>query len=164
MVCSQCGAPIEDNAKFCSHCGNKFSIENKGLEKEVVEKNTEAKEDDYQIKKHYGKDDISIKVDKGEVIPVRRKEIAILIAVLGGIFGFHRLYLGEIVKFLMFIGDWIIFIIFIGKINTHLNFFAIVIFLVLFVAPFVFAIRDIVNYIKMDKTTWCVKYGCRQKF
>ena len=164
MVCTQCGAPIEENTKFCTYCGNRFSRADKNLEKETIEKNVELNEDKYEKNKYSCKDDISAKITNGQVVPLRRKEIAIFIAVLGGIFGFHRLYLGEFLKFLMFIGDWIILITFMNQTRIGMGGFAILIFLILFLAPFVFAIRDIVNYIKMDKTTWCVKYGCRQKF
>lgn len=35
-ICSQCGAPIEGNAKFCSYCGSKIDMRHDEEQKESV--------------------------------------------------------------------------------------------------------------------------------
>lgn len=47
LVCSQCGAPVMDDSRFCSHCGAKIDdgVERKEI---VIDNKAEVKRADYE--------------------------------------------------------------------------------------------------------------------
>ena len=90
-VCSQCGAALEGDSKFCKYCGT-----NNGINEEVNNNQTQYQNPVYSNPIH-STEPVGIKV------PVKSKVTAGLLAIFLGGFGIHKFYLGKIFQGILYI-------------------------------------------------------------
>lgn len=90
-VCSQCGAALEGDSKFCKYCGT-----NNGINEEVNNNQTQYQNPVYS-------NPIQSTEPVGIKVPVKSKVTAGLLAIFLGGFGIHKFYLGKIFQGILYI-------------------------------------------------------------
>ncbi len=90
-VCSQCGAALEGDSKFCKYCGT-----NNGINEET---NNQAQ---YQ-EPVYSRPTMQSAETVGTKVPVKSKVTAGILAILLGGLGIHKFYLGKIFQGILYI-------------------------------------------------------------
>lgn len=90
-VCSQCGAALEGDSKFCKYCGT-----NNGINEET---NNQAQ---YQ-EPVYSRQIMQSAETVGTKVPVKSKVTAGILAILLGGLGIHKFYLGKIFQGILYI-------------------------------------------------------------
>ena len=90
-VCSQCGAALEGDSKFCKYCGT-----NNGINEET---NNQAQ---YQ-EPVYSRPTMQSAEPVGTKVPVKSKVTAGILAILLGGLGIHKFYLGKIFQGILYI-------------------------------------------------------------
>lgn len=90
-VCSQCGAALEGDSKFCKYCGT-----NNGINEEVNNNQTQYQNPVYS-------NPINSTEPVGIKVPVKSKVTAGLLAIFLGGFGIHKFYLGKIFQGILYI-------------------------------------------------------------
>lgn len=90
-VCSQCGAALEGDSKFCKYCGT-----NNGINEET---NNQVQ---YQ-EPVYSRPTMQSAETVGTKVPVKSKVTAGILAILLGGLGIHKFYLGKIFQGILYI-------------------------------------------------------------
>ena len=90
-VCSQCGAALEGDSKFCKYCGT-----NNGINEET---NNQVQ---YQ-EPVYSRPTMQSAEPVGTKVPVKSKVTAGILAILLGGLGIHKFYLGKIFQGILYI-------------------------------------------------------------
>ena len=90
-VCSQCGAALEGDSKFCKYCGT-----NNGINEET---NNQSQ---YQ-EPVYSRPTMQSAETVGTKVPVKSKVTAGILAILLGGLGIHKFYLGKIFQGILYI-------------------------------------------------------------
>lgn len=90
-VCSQCGAALEGDSKFCKYCGT-----NNGINEAT---NNQAQ---YQ-EPVYSRPTMQSAETVGTKVPVKSKVTAGILAILLGGLGIHKFYLGKIFQGILYI-------------------------------------------------------------
>lgn len=80
MKCSNCGAPVDQESRFCSYCG------------ESVERAAETAKDHQEIHIHYHQE---TKYASKETFSSKSRVTALVLCLLLGVLGAHKFYLGK---------------------------------------------------------------------
>lgn len=97
-VCSQCGAALEGDSKFCKYCGT-----NNGVNEEVNNNYQKQYQEPIQSQPINQGQPIQSAQPVGTKVPVKSKVVAGLLGIFLGGIGIHKFYLGKIFQGIIYL-------------------------------------------------------------